>query len=216
MERFKRDLHIRSVFTASEELIPLANPNIYVRSKWKPPAWEISLVLKRRLRKLQKALEPKLPFLPVRHNLLPHQRQTIGLIKSNPKPMVVHTDKGLSPGAIEPSEYVRYATRDHLGGTWTYQRLSPAAAAYRDTSVRKLLEKWIRTYLDVLSKEERKFLCTYLRLNEELWGFLYLLFKVHKNPLKTRPVVSYCGNLLHPLGQLITKRLQPLEKTQKS
>ena len=47
-------------------------------------------------------------------------------------------------------------------------------------------------------------------------GFLYLLFKVHKNPLKTRPVVSYCGNLLHTLGQIITEWLQPLAKMQKS
>ena len=43
MERFERDLHIRSVFAGSEELIPLANPKIYVRSKWTPLAWDISL-----------------------------------------------------------------------------------------------------------------------------------------------------------------------------
>ena len=78
------------------------------------------------------------------------------------------------------------------------------------------LKKWIRTYLDVFSKEERKFLCTHLRLNEEPWGFLYLLFKVHKNPLETRPVVSFCVNLLHPLGKLITEWLQLLAKMQKS
>ena len=67
--------------------------------------------------------------------------------------MVVQTDKVLGPGAIEPREYVHYATRDHLGDTRTYQRLTPAAAAYRATLVQNLLEKWIRTYLDVLSKE---------------------------------------------------------------
>ena len=118
--------------------------------------------------------------------------------------MVVQTDKGLGLGAIEPREYVRYATRDHHGDTRTYQRLSLAAASYHSTLVRKLLENWISTYLDVLIKEEIKFLRTHLRQNEEPWVFLYLLFKVHKNPLKTRPVVSYCGNLLHPLGQFIT------------
>ena len=90
--------------------------------------------------------------------------------------MVVQTDKGLGPGAIEPREYFRYATRDHLGDTLTYQHLSPADAAYCATLVQKLLKKWIKTYLDVLSKEERKFLRTNLRLNEEPWGFLYLLF----------------------------------------
>ena len=45
MERFERDLHIHSVFAGSEELTPLSNPKIYVRSKWKPPAWDIFLAL---------------------------------------------------------------------------------------------------------------------------------------------------------------------------
>ena len=31
MERFERDLHICSVFAGSEDIIPLANPKIYVR-----------------------------------------------------------------------------------------------------------------------------------------------------------------------------------------
>ena len=70
--------------------------------------------------------------------------------------MVVQTDKGLGPGAIEPREYVRYATRDHLGDTQTYQHLTPAAASIRAIKVQKMLEKWIQTYLDVISKEERK------------------------------------------------------------
>ena len=130
--------------------------------------------------------------------------------------MLVQTNNGIGPGTIEPREYFRCATRDHLGDTRTYQHLRPVATAYHATSVKKLLGKWIRTYLDVLSKEERNFLCTNLRLNEDPWGFLYLLFKVHKIPIKTRPVVSYCGNLLHPLGQLITDWLQPLAKMQKS
>ena len=129
--------------------------------------------------------------------------------------MVVQTDKGLGPGAIDPREYFRYATRDHIGDTRTYQRLSPGTAAYRATLVRKLLEKWIRTYLDVLSKEERQCICTHLRLNEEPWDFLYLLFKVHNILLKTSPVVSYCGNLLQPLGKLISEWLQPLANMHK-
>ena len=216
VQRFERYLHIQSVFASSEELIPLSNPKIYVRSKWTPPAWNISLALKRCLLTFRKSLEPKFRFRPFRHNLLPHQRRTIGYIKSNPSLVVVQTNKGLGPGAIEPREYIQYAIRDHLGDKRTYQLLTPAATSYRATKVQNMLEKWIQTYLDMLSKEERKCLRTHLRQNEEPWGFLYLLFNVHKNPLKTQPVVSYCGNILHPLGQLITERLQPLAKLQKS
>ena len=124
--------------------------------------------------------------------------------------MVVQTDKVLILGAIDPPEYFRFSIKYHIGNAQTYQRLIPAAAAYYATLVQNLLEKRIKNHLDVLSKEERTFFRTNLKLNEEPWGFLYLLFKVHKIPLNTLPVVSYCRNLLHPLGHLITEWLQPL------
>ena len=71
MQRFERDLHICSVFDGSEDLLHLSNSNIYVRSKWTPPAWDISLALKRRLQTFRKALEPKFLFRPFHYNLLP-------------------------------------------------------------------------------------------------------------------------------------------------
>ena len=130
--------------------------------------------------------------------------------------MVVQTDKGIKQVEIYPKEYLRFSIKDHLGDAWTYQRLSPAAAAYHATSVRKLLDKWTKTYLDVLSKEKRKLLHTDLRSNEDPWGFFYILFKVHKVLLKTHPFVLYYGNILHPLGQIIAEWLQPLARMQKS
>ena len=91
MKRFERDLHIWSVFAGREDLIPLANTKIYIISKWKPTEWDILLALKQRRQKFQKALEPKFRFRPIHHNLLPHQRRTIGFIKKNPHLMVVQT-----------------------------------------------------------------------------------------------------------------------------
>ena len=73
MDRFERDQHIWSVFAGSEDIIPLANPKIYIRSKWKSCAWEMFLALKRRLWKFRKALEPKFCFCPICHNILPQQ-----------------------------------------------------------------------------------------------------------------------------------------------
>ena len=155
MERFERDLHIRSIFAGSEDLMPLVSPKIYMRSKWKPCDWNISIALKRCLSTFHKALEPKARFRPIHHNLLPYQLRTIGFINKKPHLMVVQTYKGLGPGEIEPSEYSRFAIKYHLGNAQTYQHLSPEAASYCDTSVQKLLENWIKTYLDVLSKEEK-------------------------------------------------------------
>ena len=79
--------------------------------------------------------------------------------------MVVQTDKGLGPGAIEPPEYFRLSIKYHLINAQTYQRLTPAAAAYHAKSVQNDLEKWTKTYLNVIIKEELKFFHMNLKLN---------------------------------------------------
>ena len=99
MERFEIDLHIWSVFTCSEDLIPLANPKIYIRSKWKPSAWDISLALKLRLWTFHMALELKFRFRPIHHHILLHQRHIIGLIKKNRKLMVVQMGRKRNLGS---------------------------------------------------------------------------------------------------------------------
>ena len=169
--------------------MPLANPKIYIRSYWKQWDSDILIQLKQRLHTFRKALKPKFQLFPICHNLLPHQCRTIGLINRNPNLMVVKTDKFLNPGSIDTPEYFRFSNKYHIVNAQTYQRLIPAATAYCATLVRKQLEKWVKTYLDVLSKEERKRLCTNLRLNKEPSGFLYLIFRLHKFLLKTLPVV---------------------------
>ena len=44
----------------------------------------------------------------------------------------------------------------------------------------------------------------------------YLLMKVHKTPLKTRPIVSYTGSLLYGLGKWVDHHLQSVSRTFRS
>ena len=48
----------------------------------------------------------------------------------------------------------------------------------------------------------------------DLFGYFYLLYKLHKTPIKTRPVCSDCASLPHALGEWVDEMLQPLVKAQ--
>lgn len=48
----------------------------------------------------------------------------------------------------------------------------------------------------------------------DLFGYFYLLYRLHKTPIKTRPVCSDYASLPHTLGEWVDEMLQALAKTQ--
>ncbi len=46
------------------------------------------------------------------------------------------------------------------------------------------------------------------------YGYFYLLMKIHKIPMSTRPVCSDCASIIHPLGKWLDVTLQPIVRTQ--
>ena len=51
---------------------------------------------------------------------------------------------------------------------------------------------------------------------EDPYGYFYLLYKLHKNPIKTRPVCSDCASTTHGLGQWVNEILQPVALAQRA
>jgi hypothetical protein len=77
------------------------------------------------------------------------------------------------------------------------------------------LQAFITTYRDDegdLTEGDAHFLSNSLTLVEDLFPRLYLLFKIHKSPLKTHPIVSVSGSTFHALGRWVDCLLQPLMK----
>ena len=77
------------------------------------------------------------------------------------------------------------------------------------------VEKVIK-YKKLLTKNEFRFLKTKLIENVEPFATFYTTMKVHKSPLKTRPIVSCSGSLLEALGVWVDDKLQIAAQRQRS
>ena len=45
------------------------------------------------------------------------------------------------------------------------------------------------------------------------YSYFYLLYKLHKSPIKTRPVSSQCGSVSFSVGQWVDAQLQPIAQS---
>ena len=64
-----------------------------------------------------------------------------------------------------------------------------------------MIFEWTVQHRKALSKQEVTFIRKKLeKAMEDPYGFFYLLYKLHKDPISTKGVCSDCGSLPHPLG----------------
>ena len=193
------------------------NPRMYVQSSWEPPPHMVPKELDKRLTDLKASLKSKFQSRRRgRSNLLPHQRRTLCWLRQQQDLLVVNCDKNLGPAVIERSEYIKLAFKDHLNDDSTYQRIWPQQVPYHKEKLRHKLEKWLKHFKSDLSKKERKFLEAKMKANEEPFAIFYLTMKVHKTPLKTRPIVSCSGSLLEALGIWVDDKLQQVAQQMRS
>jgi hypothetical protein len=85
------------------------------------------------------------------------------------------------------------------------------------------IETWLKEHHKSLSRMECAFLHNGLKTNEHPFACFYLTLKAHKlkpgqgvDDLKSRPIVSCPGSLLHPLGIWVDRKLQEVAKSQTS
>jgi hypothetical protein len=190
---------------------------MYLPSEWNPPFSNVPRSLSRRLDHFEHVITSQFRTkLRVKPNLLRHQRFALESLRLQKDFLIVACDKNLGPSIIERDEYIKLAFRDHFSKPDTYQYLPTAEVATQRTRIQALLDFWISKYHRILTKEERKFLKRHSSLCTDPFPYFYLTMKVHKTPLKTRPIVSCSGSLLFALGIWIDDKLQPVARHQKS
>jgi hypothetical protein len=197
---------------------------MYVKSNWEPPPWTYpKRQLEERMTEMDKRLASMFKKRRGKTNLLPHQQRALLLLKQQQDFLIVPCDKNLGPAIIETEDYMRIAFRDHLNDRSTYRRLQPHECAIIPAQLENALETWMKEHKQWLSKMERRFMKAELADNKTPFARFYLTLKAHKlkpgqnvNQLKSRPIVSCPGSILHPLGLWIDKRLQPVAASQPS
>ena len=194
------------------------NPRMYIRSGWTPPEhlFPFPKELPRRLRQFETHIKHLVHRQQCRSNLLPHQRVALDYIRNQQDLLVVQCDKNLGPALIERDEYIKLVFRDHLDDAVTYESLTSTQATQHARRIRHFLQSWMKKHKKILKKDEKKFLLTHLEDNKEPFATFYATMKVHKSPLKTRPIVSCSGSLLEALGTWVDDKLQIAAKQQSS
>lgn len=218
LSRHQRDLWLRHYFKKKDTVLSEDyNPRLYVKSKWIPPPWEIHGELTRRFKEFGSLFLTLFKSKRGRSNLLPHQRDALQSLQASTDVLIVQCEKNLGPACIEIKRYIELAFQDHLNNATTYKSLNCFEIQNLTDKVRILFKKWVAKWKTKLPKQELKFINAAIKDpdNDPIATF-YLTMKVHKVPLKTRPIVSCSGTLLYALGVWIDDKLLRVAVKQQS
>lgn len=208
-ERLERSIGLLSYFAGDEDQ-PTPS-KLRLKSTFRPcPSFEICDRLGTFEKKLQELFSKP---SRIHSNLLPFQRQLLDELRHHPTVMIVDSDKGLGPVAVEYNRYVLDALK-HLNDPKTYQRLTDAEATAAKTHNFNAVWDWTNKHRRVLSDDNVNYIRDALKNNDDPFGYFYTLYKLHKNPVSTRPVNSDCNSLLFPLGKWVDEQLQPVAQAQ--
>ena len=192
------------------------DPKMYVNSTWTPPHWTIPpIALEERLSRFSAALNKLFKTCKGKTNLLPHQHRALRTLQQQQAFLIVPCDKNLGPTIIERHDYLKIAMQDHLSDTTTYKSLTTSEIDRYSSDITKNILGWLKTHHKTLTKMERAFLRKKLKSNQSPYARFYLTLKAHKlkpgqmvDQLKSRPIVSCPGSLLHGLGVWRDQKLQ--------
>jgi hypothetical protein len=212
-ENIERQVGLKAHF-ADEADLDKPVPPLRVKSKWHPPLPSLEIDHRTQqfgigLRKLFRKRRRGIPNIP------PFERRILEGLCEDDRFVYAHSDKGLGPVRVHISRYIEDALGFLLNPA-AYEIISEEQALREVEELRTRILEWTREYRAVIKDDDA---INYIRkkleeTRDDPFGYFYLLYKLHKSPISTRPVCSDCGSLPHALGQWVDLMLQPMVRAQ--
>ena len=166
-------------------------PQLYVKLKhWNPPpaSNEVEDQLVHFEKKIKAAVARNASQKTPYSSLTPLQRSTLQELRESKDFIIMPTDKNLGPAIMNYESYVQQVLSEHLL-TSSYQFLEPNTANQRLLHTKNLLTTAFYNNKHLLSTAEITYFERSFK-NQHRTPIFYGMPKVHKTPLKLRPVVS--------------------------
>jgi hypothetical protein len=237
IKRLRRDMYLKAYFASGslnekDEWDEEAGSNrskMYLPNPWTPSSApsQVDSRLFKFVDEISKLFKSK-RAIP---NLRPHELKMLIDLSVDEMIVIALADKGLGPCAVTLKQYIKDAL-EHLCDKSTYDILTEAEAHLALEEISKEIDAWLSRFEPLSGNEKRGDRpgagaishndTKYIRHKvKESWAsdpysYFYLLYKIHKQPLKTRPVVSTCGCVSFAIAQWVDIILQPMAKAQQS
>jgi hypothetical protein len=208
IQRLLYDIRTRFAIADFDNCSSDYNPKLYVKSEdWSPddapPEVEHALqCFKNKLLQATSAARKRRQY-----NLHFQQRQLLQKLKASHQFIIIPTDKNLGPAIMNRDHYKNRALADHLLDHTSYRQLSPAEATTIRLQAGRNLRDLVHCYREKLPKEDVKYFDRSFSQSRRLPQF-YITPKVHKQPLKTRPIVSCIGSNIEVMSKYLDYQLQ--------
>ena len=206
MDKFTKTVRLKWIYKDEDNIVP----KWHIPSSWIPRAHLSHEEIENALRDLYKSLS-NAPKQKVKNNWTQCQNNALKRLLNRPDILVITADKNLGY-VICSIEWYQKAILEHLSDKSTYEEVTDlfngkdkGATFMRDLGSR--VEKMTLQYRKALSKEEIRWMC-----QKRTWCPMkfYLLAKVHKNPIKGRPIAPSMTWVTHNLSQWLSAQLNPL------
>jgi hypothetical protein len=233
LTRFRRDMYLKSHYASpplneKDDKEEGNRSKMYLKSEWWPES--IPSQVDSRLFKFVAEISNRFKSRRTNSNLCLHEKKLLKEFSDDEMLVIALADKGLGPCAVTLEQYILDALK-HLGDESTYDILDEDTARSALGNISEDIWQWLEKYeprrdgekirrkgSGAISENDARYITVKLReaWNTDPFSYFYLLYKIHKTPLKTRPVVSTCGCVSYGIAQWVDVMLQPMAKAQQS